>query len=69
MLRNRGAVTAASEHYCDVALDAVVDGDYDKTGLPDPLELTYYFTIRDSRIVRLILTRGPRIDGGVDDDQ
>jgi hypothetical protein len=62
-------VIAASDHYGDVALDAVTDGDYDKTGLPDPLVLTYYFTVRDDRIVRLILVRGPRVDGGVRDDQ
>jgi hypothetical protein len=34
---------------------AVTDGEYDKTGLPDPLVLTYYFTVRDDRIVRLII--------------
>jgi hypothetical protein len=62
-------VTAASEHHGDVALDAVTDGDYDKTGLPDPLVLTYYFTVRDDRIVRLIIIRGPRVDGSVQDDQ
>jgi hypothetical protein len=62
-------VTAASEHHGDVALDAVIDGDYEKTGLPDPLVLTYYFTVRDDRIVRLILIRGPRVDGDVRDDQ
>lgn len=31
-----------------------MDGLYDKTGLPDPLVLTHYFTVRDDRIVRLI---------------
>jgi hypothetical protein len=49
------------------ALDAVIEGDYDKTALPDPLVLTYYFTVRDDRIVRLILVRGPRVDGRVRD--
>jgi hypothetical protein len=33
-------VTATSAHYGDIAVDAVMDGDYDKTGLPSPLVLT-----------------------------
>ena len=36
---------------------AVTGGEYDKTGLPDPLVLTYYFTVRGDRIVRLIIIR------------
>ena len=31
------------------------DGEYDKTGFPDPLILTSYFTVRDGRIVSLIV--------------
>ncbi len=43
-------------------LDREIIGDkvttkYDKTGLPDPLVLTYYFTVRDDRIVRVIIIR------------
>jgi hypothetical protein len=34
-----------------------MDGNYDKTGLPDPLVLTHYFTVRDGRIIRLIIIR------------
>jgi ketosteroid isomerase-like protein len=48
-------VTTASEHYGDFAVHAAMDGEYDKTGLPDPLLLTHYFTVRDDRIVRLII--------------
>ena len=29
---------------------AVTDGEYDKTGLPDPLVLTYYFTVRETAL-------------------
>jgi len=36
---------------------ANVDGDYDKTGLPDPLPLTFYFSVRGDRIVQLIILR------------
>jgi hypothetical protein len=51
------AVTATSEHYGDVIVHAAMDGEYDKTGLPDPLILTHYFTVRDDHIVRLIVIR------------
>jgi hypothetical protein len=30
-------------------------GTYDKTGLPDPLILTFYFTVRDDKITMLII--------------
>ena len=47
--------TATSEHYGDISVSAVMDGTFDKTGLPEPLVLTHYFTVRDDRIVRLII--------------
>jgi hypothetical protein len=50
-------VTGSSEHYGDVVVHAIMDGEYDKTGLPDPLVLTHHFTLRDDRIVRLIIIR------------
>lgn len=34
-----------------------VDGDFDKTGLPDPLLLTYYVTLADDRIGTLVVVR------------
>ena len=49
--------TATAEHYGEVIVHAVTDGEYDKTGLPDPLVLTYYFTVRGDRIVQLIIIR------------
>ena len=49
--------TATAEHYGEVIVHAVTGGEYDKTGLPDPLVLTYYFTVRGDRIVRLIIIR------------
>lgn len=33
------------------------DGDYDKTGLPDPLIMTIYFRVRDAKIVTLFIMR------------
>jgi hypothetical protein len=32
-----------------------VDGDFDKSKLPDPLILTYYFAVRGDRITQLIV--------------
>ena len=39
----------------DVTVRARMDGTYDKTGLPDPLILSFYFTVRDGRITQLII--------------
>jgi hypothetical protein len=50
-------VTSAVDHRGDVVVNAVMDGEYEKAGLPDPLVLTHYFTIREDRIVRLIIIR------------
>jgi hypothetical protein len=55
-------VTSSFEHYGDVIVNAVMDGEYDKTGLPEPLVLTHYFTVRDHRIVRLIIVRNEPAD-------
>jgi hypothetical protein len=50
-------VSTATEHYGVTEVDAVMDGDYDKTGLPDPLILAHYFTVSDDRIARLVIIR------------
>lgn len=42
------------DHYGDTIVRAAYDGEYDKTGLPDPLILTNYFSVRDDKIVSLI---------------
>jgi hypothetical protein len=39
----------------NIAINAKVDGDFDKTGLPDPLVLTYYFSVSGARIEQLII--------------
>ena len=36
-------------------VSAEIDGEYDKTGVPDPLVLTFYFSLRDDKITRLII--------------
>ena len=38
-----------------VTVTASIDGNFDKTGLPSPLLLTFYFTIDDGRIVQLVI--------------
>ena len=39
----------------DITIHACTDGTYDKTGLPDPLILSLYFSLRDERITQLII--------------
>ena len=48
-------VVQAWDRYGDVTVHARFDGTYDKTGLPDPLVLSLYFSLRDSRITQLII--------------
>ena len=51
------AVTEVFDHHGDTIVRGRYDGDYDKTNLPDELILTSYFTIRDGKIVTLIIIR------------
>jgi ketosteroid isomerase-like protein len=48
-------VMRAVDHYGEVIVTAKLDGTYDKTGLPDPLILTFYFTVREDKITMLII--------------
>ena len=48
-------VTAATSRGNSVAVTANIDGDFDKTGLPVPLVLTFYFSVSAERIVQLII--------------
>ena len=47
--------TEAKEHHGSWFISTAVDGEYDKTGLPDPLILTYYFTLDGDQISSLII--------------
>jgi hypothetical protein len=38
-----------------VAVTANIEGNFDKTGLPTPLVLTFYFSVTADRIVQLII--------------
>lgn len=48
-------VVGARQHYDTWIVDAKLDGTYDKTGLPDPLVLSYYFTVTGQRITTLMI--------------
>jgi hypothetical protein len=50
-------VTEVLDHHGDTIVRGRYDGDYDKTNLPDELILTNYFTVRDGKIVTLIIIR------------
>ncbi len=49
------AVEQAFDLHGNIIVRARMDGDYDKTGLPDPLVLTYYFSLRNDLITQLII--------------
>jgi hypothetical protein len=50
-------VTEILDHHGDIIVRGRYDGNYDKTNLPDELILTSYFTVRDGKIVTLIVIR------------
>jgi ketosteroid isomerase-like protein len=47
--------TDVKEHHGSWIISAAIDGEYDKTGLPDPLILTYYFTLNGNKIASVII--------------
>jgi SnoaL-like domain len=48
-------VTEVIDHHGETIVRGRYDGEYDKTGLPDELILTHYFTLHDGKIVSLIV--------------
>jgi hypothetical protein len=46
-------VTNAAQHNQETIVTAKVDGNFDKTGLPDPLMLDHHFIIAEGKISRL----------------
>jgi ketosteroid isomerase-like protein len=51
----------------NIAVTAIVDGDYDKTGLPCPLSLTFYFSVAGDRIAQLVIlhNKGEQVRTGL----
>ena len=45
----------AVDRHGDITVHARVDGTYDKAGLPDPLILSLYFSLRHEQITQLII--------------
>jgi hypothetical protein len=45
------------DHYGDTIVRARYDGTYDKTNLPAELVMSNYFSVRDGKIVSLIVVR------------
>ncbi|MBM0108561.1 nuclear transport factor 2 family protein [Steroidobacter sp. S1-65] len=45
------------EHYGHCIVTAEVDGNFDKRGLPDPLEVHLYFTFAEDKVVQLVMLR------------
>src|SRR5258708_39464606 len=54
-------IVGVVEHYGDTIVTAKLDGNYDKTGLPDPLLLTFYFTRHGNQIAKLIIVHNKRV--------
>jgi hypothetical protein len=50
-------VRRVTRRYDQVVLSAVVDGDFDKRDLPDPLVLAFYFSVRGDKVVQLVVVR------------
>jgi hypothetical protein len=48
-------VLNAKKHFGDSILTAKVSGDFDKTGLPDPIVLSFIFSVREGKVARLIV--------------
>ena len=47
--------TQVTRNHDNVVVTAAMDGNYDKSGLPDPLFLTFYFSLHGDRIAQLII--------------
>jgi hypothetical protein len=45
------------DHYGDTVVRGVYDGTFDKSNLPDEIVLSNYFSVRDGRIVSLVVIR------------
>jgi hypothetical protein len=45
------------EHYGEFMITALTDGNYDKSKSPDPTYLDYFFTVKDNKIVKLIIIK------------
>ncbi|HEX3348049.1 MAG TPA: nuclear transport factor 2 family protein [Acetobacteraceae bacterium] len=56
-------VTGATRRGVTAAVNAIIGGNFDKTGLPDPLVLTFYFAVNAKRIEQLVIVHNKRSAG------
>ena len=45
------------DHHGDIIVRGACDGTFDRAGLPDEIVLTNYFSVRDGKIVSLVVVR------------
>jgi ketosteroid isomerase-like protein len=50
-------VTEVLDHHGDTVVRGVYDGTFDRSKLPDEIILSNYFSVRDGRIVSLVVIR------------
>jgi hypothetical protein len=53
-------IAAAARRGGSATVSAIIDGDFDKTGLPDPFVLTFYFSVSGGRIDQLVIVHNKR---------
>ena len=53
----------AYEQYGSIIVRCTVDGTFDKSKLPDPVVLTYYFNLRDNLITQLVVLLNTAVAG------
>jgi hypothetical protein len=51
------SVREVLDHHGDTIVRGAYDGEFDKTNLPDELILSNYFSVRDGKIVSLVVIR------------
>jgi hypothetical protein len=56
-------VTEVIEHHGVTRIRAIFDGDYDKTGLPDPLIMMLYYAVRGDKIDSMFVIRNAPVEG------
>jgi hypothetical protein len=48
-------VSKAYANHGNIIVHAIIAGDFDKSNLPDPVILTYYFSIQNDKITQLMI--------------
>lgn len=61
--RLRMHVLRVTSHHAHAVVEASLVGSFDRRGLPDPLVVTFYFSLHDDKVDQLLILRneGPRL--------